>query len=233
VGSYCHHWSATGDGEGKSALRPSRETGLFHSQGEFATRTGLGGAELTLLAEADAFHALEGSRRRAHWDALPGGKPRTLYEALVEESVPVERTELTPAQETTADYQSTGLSLRARPLSFIRTDLEQCRVVTTSSLLDCENDRKYRVAGLVLLRQRPSTAKGITFMTIEDETGTTNLVVHVNVWEKSRTVARRATAIIAHGVLQRKDGIVHLVVDRIEDLTMLLGEVQNKSRDFQ
>ena len=70
-------------------------------------------------------------------------------------------------------------------------------------------------------------------MTIEDETGTTNLVVHVNVWEKFRNVARRATAIIAHGMLQRKDGIVHLVVDRIEDLTPLLGEVQTRSRDFQ
>lgn len=69
-------------------------------------------------------------------------------------------------------------------------------------------------------------------MTIEDGTGTTNLVVHVNVWEKFRTVARRATAIIAHGILQRKDGIVHLVDDRIEDLTMLLGEVQNKTPDF-
>ena len=103
----------------------------------------------------------------------------------------------------------------------------------TADLLHVEAERRYRVAGLVLLRQRPSTAKGITFMTLEDETGTANLVVHVNVWERFRPIARQASAIIAHGILQRQNDVIHLVVDRMDDLTTLLGQVGNRSRDFR
>ena len=140
---------------------------------------------------------------------------------------------MTPVQEVVADYQTAGLSLRGHPLSFLRPQLDRRRVVRSADLLLLEPERKYRVAGLVLLRQRPSTAKGITFMTLEDETGTTNLVVHVNVWERFRLIARGATALLAHGILQRQNDVVHLVVDKMEDLTDILGEHQNASRDFR
>ena len=100
-------------------------------------------------------------------------------------------------------------------------------------LAHVEPERRYRIAGLVLLRQRPSTAKGITFMTLEDETGTANLIVHVNTWERFRPIARGASAVIAHGILQRQHGVCHLLVDRLDDLTDLLGEVTTRSRDFR
>ncbi len=82
-------------------------------------------------------------------------------------------------------------------------------------LKELKADRRYRVAGLVLSRQRPGTAKGITFMTFEDETGTTNLIVRPQVWERFRRVARQARALIATGLLQKQEGVIHLIVDRL------------------
>ena len=140
---------------------------------------------------------------------------------------------MTPVQEVVDDYRMIGLSLRGHPVQFIRDQLEKRRIVRTADLVTLENDRRYRVAGLVLLRQRPSTAKGITFMTIEDETGTANLVVHVGVWQRFRRIARQSTALIAHGMLQRQGTITHLVVDRMEDLTETLSAYRNASRDFR
>jgi error-prone DNA polymerase len=96
-----------------------------------------------------------------------------------------------------------------------------------------EADRRYRVAGLVLSRQRPETAKGITFMTLEDETGTTNLIIRPKVWERFRRIARQAGALIATGLMQKQDGVIHLIVHRFEDLTSQLPELGHRSRDFR
>jgi error-prone DNA polymerase len=90
-----------------------------------------------------------------------------------------------------------------------------------------------KVAGLVILRQRPSTAKGITFVTIEDETGVANLVVKQPVWERYYTAARTSPAWIVHGILQKRDSVIHVVVSRIEDFSARLGEFAVKSRDFR
>ena len=89
------------------------------------------------------------------------------------------------------------------------------------------------MAGLVLLRQRPGTAKGITFVTLEDETGVINLVVHQAVWDRCYEVARTSPAWIAHGRLQIKDSIIHVVVSRLEDLSQKLGDLATRSRDFR
>ena len=89
------------------------------------------------------------------------------------------------------------------------------------------------MAGLVILRQRPSTAKGITFVTLEDETGTANLIVKQGVWKRYYKIARRSPAWIAHGKLEMKSGITHVIVNRIEDMSCRLDELQIKSRDFR
>ena len=94
-------------------------------------------------------------------------------------------------------------------------------------------DRRYRVAGLVLVRQRPGTAKGTTFMTLEDETGTTNLIVWPHVWERYRRVGRQARAVIATGLLQQQDGVIHLIVKRLEDMTAAIADLGQSSRDFR
>ncbi len=136
-------------------------------------------------------------------------------------------------QEVTADYQMGGMSLRSHPLRFLREDLQRRNIITAAEMLTVEADRRYRIAGLVLLRQRPSTAKGITFMTLEDETGTANLLVHQSTWERFYRVARTAGALIARGTLQRQDEVTLLIVDQLESLKERLAAVPNRSRDFR
>ena len=210
----------------------ARQAGPFLSQADFVRRTGVGRSQLSLLAKADAFRSLQTARRTAVWDALPARESSPLFSALDDEQA-VALPTMTPAQEVVADYQTAGLSLRAHPLSFLRAMLDQSHVIRTAELAHVEPERRYRVAGLVLLRQRPSTAKGITFMTIEDETGTANLIVHANTWERFRTIARSTSALIVHGILQRQHGVIHLLVDRMVDLTQVLGSIVNRSRDFR
>jgi error-prone DNA polymerase len=111
------------------------------------------------------------------------------------------------------------LSLRRHPMAFFRPQMASLGVVPAAGLAKVPHGRRARVAGLVLLRQRPSTAKGITFVTLEDETGTANLVVRQDVWDRFRLICRHAPAWIAHGRLERKESVIHLVVDRLEDLS--------------
>ena len=118
-------------------------------------------------------------------------------------------------------------------MSFIRGELSKRRVMCSEQLKTAEPDRRCKVAGLVLMRQRPSTAKGITFITLEDETGPINLIVRVDVWERFHRVARQASAMLVSGILQSKHGIIHVLVDQIEDLTQVLAEIGNKLRDFR
>jgi error-prone DNA polymerase len=139
---------------------------------------------------------------------------------------------LAPAEEVVLDYHAQGLSLRGHPLAALREALAALDVVTAASLKELEADRCYRVAGLVLVRQRPGTAKGVTFMTLEDETGTTNLIVWPDVWERFRRVGRLAAAVIASGRLQKQEGVIHLIVERLEDLTDRLPVLGRFSRDF-
>jgi error-prone DNA polymerase len=139
---------------------------------------------------------------------------------------------LSPTQEVIHDYHAQGLSLRGHPVAALRPYLDGQHVVTTSELEILQVKRRYRVAGLVLVRQRPGTAKGITFMTLEDETGSANLIIRPKVWERYRRVGRQARALIATGLLQRQEGVIHLIVDRLEDVTTCLPDLGHVSRDF-
>jgi error-prone DNA polymerase len=140
-------------------------------------------------------------------------------------------------EEVVADYRTAGLSLRAHPISFYRQQLEQLGITPARRLVELANDAPVRVAGLVLLRQRPGTAKGITFVTLEDETGTVNLVVHQHTWDRYYRIARRAPAWIAHGHIQTapqaESPIIHVVVARLEALAEQLRQLDVKSRDFR
>ena len=107
------------------------------------------------------------------------------------------------------------------------------RVLPTSALKTAQPERQVRVAGLVILRQRPSTAKGITFVTLEDETGVANLVIRQGVWDRFYTIARRSPAWIAQGKLERRDNVIHVVVNRLEDLSAQIGDWKVASRDFR
>jgi error-prone DNA polymerase len=140
-------------------------------------------------------------------------------------------------EEVVADYRTAGLSLRAHPISFYREQLTRLGVTPARQLVELSNDAPVIVAGLVLLRQRPGTAKGITFVTLEDETGTVNLVVHQHMWDRYYRVARRAPAWIAQGHIQTAPGhyssVIHVVVNRLEALAEQLKQLDVKTRDFR
>src|SRR5262249_26783212 len=147
---------------------------------------------------------------------IPGPEP--LFANLRDEPPPL-LPPLSPAQEVIHDYRAQGLSLRGHPFGPLRPSLTAQGVVRAVELQTLEAGRSYQVAGLVLLRQRPGTAKGVTFMTIEDETGTVNLIIWRAVWERHRRVAHHAQAVLVTGQLQRQDDVIHLVVRRLKDMT--------------
>ncbi len=211
----------------------ARESGPFRSHAEFVARTRLTNAVLARLAAADAFGSLGLPRRAALWNSLSVAPPLPLFAGLVDEDPPPTLPRLSPPEEVVLDYHAQGLSLRGHPVGELREILNGLNVVPAGRLKELPPDRRYRVAGLVLSRQRPGTAKGITFMTLEDETGTANLIVRPQVWERFRRVANRGAALIASGKLQSQEGVINLIVDRLEDLTGRLPELGQRSRDFR
>jgi error-prone DNA polymerase len=215
-----------------------RNEGRFKDLADFTRRTRLGQAVVTRLADAGALGSLTGDRRAAYWQSLAQDRSvrdLSLFEATGaddDETLPESLQPMEPIEEVFADYQTTGLSLRAHPVSFVREQLKKMRVSTASELKQLADGKFVRVAGLVLLRQRPGTAKGITFVTLEDETGSMNLVLKPEIWEKFYKPARRSNAWLVHGVLENREGIVHVVVGRLEDLSAQVGGLVVKSRDF-
>ena len=219
------------------AILGAREDGLFASVADFTRRTKLGSAAVTRLSQADAFGSLDQDRRSALWQALAQEKKpvdQPLFDCLeVEDDCISGLPEMPLDQQVVEDYQTVGLSLKAHPISFHRPRLNEVKAVPTAELEQKRDNQYLRVAGLVILRQRPSTAKGITFVTLEDETGTANLVVKQKVWERYYKIARRSSAWIAHGKLEKKNGVIHLVVNRLEDLSETLEQIGSQSRDFR
>ena len=139
---------------------------------------------------------------------------------------------MSAAEEVLADYRTTGMSLRAHPLSFLRAELDKLQVAPASRLTTWPEDQPVRVAGIVLVRQRPGTAKGITFVTLEDETGTANLIIRPHVWRRYRQAALQATVLVAHGQLQRQGQIIHVLTTKLENLSDRLEGLGPMSRNF-
>jgi error-prone DNA polymerase len=137
-----------------------------------------------------------------------------------------------PLAEVVDDYRAIGLSLKDHPMKFLRAGLERMGVAKASDLAILPIDRPVKVAGLTLMRQRPGTASGITFVTLEDETGFANLIVRPEVWERYHHAARTATAMLAHGRLQRQDNVIHILVNRLDDLSKRIADLGVSSRDF-
>ncbi|MBX3444545.1 MAG: error-prone DNA polymerase [Planctomyces sp.] len=211
----------------------AREARPFSTVEEFTRRTGLARGIILRLARADAFASLSLDRRSALWDGLPKCEAGMILEQVYAPEPPAKLPQMAPYEEVAADYRTTGLSLKAHPLSFLRGNLETLKVVPAVGLQDIADGEAVRVAGLVLMRQRPGTAKGVTFVTLEDETGQVNLVVWQKVWERHRRIARSASALLVTGELQKAEGIIHVVVRRLQNLTAELAEIPGRSRDFR
>ena len=215
----------------------ARRDGPFTSVSDFTRRTKLGSATVTLLSKADAFGSLDQDRREALWQALAQEKKpleQPLFDSLeTEDDLISSLPSMTLQQQVVEDYRTVGLSLKAHPISFYREYLDDMKVTPTGELENGRNNQFIRVAGIVTLRQRPSTAKGITFVTLEDETGTANLVVFQNIWERHYKIARKSPAWIAYGKLEMKSNVIHVVVSKLEDMSDRLEDHKIKSRDFR
>ncbi len=205
----------------------------FVSLCDLVRRSGAARATLARLAAADALASLGLDRRRALWDILALEDEELPLFAAVEpvEAVPrLPRTSM--MQRVTADYASVGLSLRTHPVALVRGELDRLGAHPARALRTAPQGRRLRVAGLVLVRQRPPTAKGILFCTLEDETGIANLIVRPEVFERYRREACTAVMLLAHGRVERQGEVVHLLVQRLTDLSHALREVSSQSRDF-
>jgi error-prone DNA polymerase len=219
------------------ANRSSR--GKYRDQSDIVKRVRLEQPTLALLAESGALNSISGDRRAAYWQSLAREKSSLdmpLFETTGvddDELVPDTLIKLNPLEEVYSDYASLGVSLQGHPMSFFRKALIEQRIKTAADLLETDHGRFVRVAGLIVLRQRPGTAKGITFVTMEDETGSINLVIKPQVWKDHYLICKQSNAWYVQGVLEKREGVIHVVAARIEDLQGFVGPLNLSSRDFR
>jgi len=205
--------------------------GPFRSQADLVRRTGLEAAQLEALATAGAFDCLGLSRRGALWQAGSAAldRPGTLPGTLPSSQPPLfdDPSELEVLAD---DLWATGMSTTDHPMRHVRAGLDARGVLPTSALATSEPGRRIEVGGLVTHRQRPSTASGITFFSLEDEFGLLNVVCSPGVWQRYRVVARSSPAVVVRGKLERSpEGVINLLADRFEALPIT---VWHRSRDF-
>ncbi len=227
------------------AIERARAKGPFRSLDDLARRTGLGREALEKLAEANAFAALGLGRREAVFDALARlGEEPPLFAALARASAGEEPVALPPLSElggVAKDYATVGLTLARHPVAHVRDALDALGVVPAVDLLRVRDGERVTTAGLVICRQRPQTASGIVFFTIEDETANANLIVKPDVFEKFRRTARGSQFVLAAGKVERDGDVIHVLVSKLEDMSHLFRDrcasgggqvVAAPSRDF-
>jgi error-prone DNA polymerase len=190
---------------------------------------------LERLADADAFRSMQLDRRQALWEvAALKDRPIALFEGQASESEKEGQVALplmTKGEHVTQDYASTGLSLKAHPISFAREKLQLLHVKSAKELDEVKDGQIVKIAGLILVRQRPGTATGVCFITLEDETGCSNLVVWQTLFEKYRKEILQSRLLMAEGKLQREGQVVHIIVQKLFNYTNLLKTLTNKEDD--
>jgi error-prone DNA polymerase len=217
----------------------------FRDPDDLMQRAGLNNRELRFLARAGALKTLAGHRYQAHWEVAALHKPTELQQAA-EVSPGYQRSDIelnapVLAEDMMDDYRYASLTLGPHPLAMLRSHpaLERCR-----SALDLEGYRQgqmVQVAGLVTGRQRPGSASGVMFVTLEDETGNVNVVVWTSVLDRYRAVLLQGQLLKINGVVEREKEVIHVVAGHVEDATSLLttltesreAEVPFRSRDFR
>jgi error-prone DNA polymerase len=217
-----------------AALRlvETRLTGAFANVQDLAERARLDGHELGCLAAAGALEGFAGHRHRAAWNVAGVEAPLPILPQLRHaEGIPMLRAPR-EGEDIVADYASTGLTLRRHPLALLRARLEARGILTAAQLRGMKHGATVRTAGLVITRQRPGSAQGVTFVTLEDETGYVNLIVWRNVADRQRQALIGSRLMGVAGELQLEGEVMHVIVHRIVDLTRWLGRIATSPRDF-
>ncbi len=214
-------------------IEEARAVRAFESVADMARRADLNRHDLNSLAAGDALRALAGHRRAALWESVVSTPERGLLkEAQIHEQSTPQLPLLSEGQALVADYRSLGLTLGRHPLSFLRDKLATMRFSSSAQLREQPDRRLVRACGIVTVRQRPGTSKGVVFVTLEDETGQINLVVRPQIIERQRRELLTSRLLGAYGTWQSQSGVQHLIVGRLVDLTPMLGELETSSRDF-
>jgi len=219
--------------EGAARLLAARAVRIFGSIADLAERGELDRRDLTALAAADALAGLTGHRHRAVWQVTGVERALPLLPAATaqEEGIPLLRAPR-EGQDIVADYGSTGLTLRRHPLSLLRGKLQRRGVLPTQELWEQPNGTQVITAGLVITRQRPGSAGGVTFVTMEDETGYVNLIVWNNVAVAQRAALLESRLLEVQGKLQREGDVQHVIAQRLTNLSAMLGDLTVASRNF-
>jgi error-prone DNA polymerase len=213
-------------------LVAARQERAFADVADLAHRARLDRRDLEALADAGALASLAGDRHRAVWEVAGVERlPAMIAGSTFDEEAP----ELAPPSEgenLVADYRRLGLTLGRHPLALLRPRLRERRLATAAALREAPHGRLMRTAGIVIGRQRPDTASGVVFVTLEDETGTTNVVVWRTLGERQRRELLGSRLMAVYGKVEREGEVVHLVAGKLVDLTPLLGALATRSRDF-
>ena len=219
---------------GAIRLLNARADRAFRDLQDFAQRTCLNKTDLQALAAANAFIALVRSHRKmAYWEVAGISTPAPiLNRTCFNEGTPM-IPKATPIDDAHADYASIGLTLGPHPLALIRSTLSELGLSTREELYRQSHGKIAKVAGLVIARQRPASANNVTFVTLEDETGSINLVVWKNIAEQYASILLDASVIGASGKIQRKGDVLHLLTDQLIDLSYLIDNLTIQSRDFR
>ncbi len=211
--------------------------GSFAGPFDLWRASGVNAAALQRLARADAFTSMNLDRRAALWEVRRlRGCALPLFDSLPWLTAAAPLPAAPPALEVGQDYATVGLSLKAHPLSFLRRRLARRGVWTAADIKDARAappGRRVVVAGIVLFRQRPGTAKGVMFMTIEDETGRVDLIVRPTIYERFRSAAVYAAAVLVRGHVERQGRVVHVLASKLEDLEDMDTALPKMSRDFR
>ena len=221
---------------GAERLVAARNTCVFRGIEDLGVRAALDRGDLEALAAAGALAALSGNRHLAFWEVAGTERPLPLapaatYPASVAEGRPL-LSAPTEGQAIAADYASLGLTLGRHPLALLRNRLSAAALIPAAELIAAGNGARVRTAGIVIMRQRPATASGVTFITLEDESGQVNVIVWESVGQEQRRAMIESRLLEVHGELQHQEGVTHLIAHRLIDRSPLLGELTTRSRDF-
>ena len=217
---------------GAQRIEEARRTRPFADVADLAHRAKLDRRDLEALADAGALASLAGHRHAAVWDVAGVEKlPALLDGSRFDESTPL-LAEPTEGEDVVADYRRIGLTLRRHPVAILRDELAKRRLSTATDVARTPHGRLARTAGIVTGRQRPDTASGVVFVTLEDETGSTNVIVWRDLGERQRRELLGSRLLAVYGKVEREGDVVHLIAGRLVDLTPLLGSLPTRSRDF-
>jgi error-prone DNA polymerase len=210
----------------------ARRAQPFASVADLAHRAQLDRRDLGCLGDADALAALAGNRHAAVWSVAGVERlPPLLAGSTFAESAPT-LSAPTEGQDIVADYRTTGLTLRRHPLALLRDQLRRRRLSTAADVGAAPHGRIVRTAGIVIGRQRPDTTSGVVFVTLEDETGATNVIVWRDLSDRQRRELLGSKLLAVYGKVEREGAVVHVLAGRLADLSPLLGELPTRSRDF-